>query len=135
MRNPVNTGLLKYGADASESELCSEASAWEIRNPPDFVGSLLTSNNGAYGIRTRDLHTASVARSQLRQCPEKRNGSKGARTLDLPLVRRALIPAELCFHTISAYVSTRTIISCYLKKSTKNFPISIPISKTVQFPE
>ena len=24
---------------------------------------------GAYGIRTRDLHTASVARSQLRQCP------------------------------------------------------------------
>ena len=25
--------------------------------------------NGAYGIRTRDLHTASVARSQLRQCP------------------------------------------------------------------
>ena len=27
-----------------------------------------------------------------------KNGSKGARTLDLPLVRRALIPAELCFH-------------------------------------
>ncbi len=26
------------------------------------------------------------------------NGSKGARTLGLPLVRRALIPAELCFH-------------------------------------
>lgn len=25
--------------------------------------------HGAYGIRTRDLHTASVARSQLRQCP------------------------------------------------------------------
>ena len=29
-----------------------------------------------------------------------KNGSKGARTLDLPLVRRALIPAELCFHGI-----------------------------------
>lgn len=28
------------------------------------------------------------------------NGSKGARTLDLPLVRRALIPAELCFRNI-----------------------------------
>ena len=27
-----------------------------------------------------------------------KNGSKGARTLDLPLVRRTLIPAELCFH-------------------------------------
>ena len=27
-----------------------------------------------------------------------KNGSKGARTLGLPLVRRALIPAELCFH-------------------------------------
>ncbi len=26
------------------------------------------------------------------------DGSKGARTLGLPLVRRALIPAELCFH-------------------------------------
>ncbi len=26
---------------------------------------------GAYGIRTRDLHTASVARSQLRQYPIK----------------------------------------------------------------
>ncbi len=29
-----------------------------------------------------------------------KNGSKGARTLGLPLVRRALIPAELCFHVI-----------------------------------
>lgn len=28
------------------------------------------------------------------------NGSKGARTLGLPLVRRALIPAELCFHVL-----------------------------------
>ena len=28
----------------------------------------------------------------------QKNGSKGARTLGLPLVRRALIPAELCFH-------------------------------------
>ncbi len=28
------------------------------------------------------------------------NGSKGARTLGLPLVRRALIPAELCFHDL-----------------------------------
>ena len=27
-----------------------------------------------------------------------KNGNKGARTLGLPLVRRALIPAELCFH-------------------------------------
>lgn len=33
-------------------------------------------------------------------CPAcgSENGSKGARTLGLPLVRRALIPAELCFH-------------------------------------
>ena len=36
-----------------------------------------------------------------RKCRKQgiKNGSKGARTLDLPLVRRALIPAELCFHT------------------------------------
>ncbi len=38
-----------------------------------------------------------------------KNGSKGARTLGLPLVRRALIPAELCFH--------EPIISFYRKKS------------------
>ena len=31
---------------------------------------------------------------------KNKNGSKGARTLGLPLVRRALIPAELCFHGI-----------------------------------
>ena len=30
---------------------------------------VLSGPNGAYGIRTRDLNTASVARSQLRQCP------------------------------------------------------------------
>lgn len=32
--------------------------------------------DGAYGTRTRDLHTASVARSQLRQCPVAFNYSR-----------------------------------------------------------
>ena len=36
---------------------------WLCAVNPSFGG---ISKNGAYGIRTRDLHTASVARSQLR---------------------------------------------------------------------
>lgn len=36
-----------------------------------------------------------------------KNGSKGARTLGLPLVRRALIPAELCFHLFYYITSQR----------------------------
>ena len=37
----------------------------EVRNIL-YTDSLAPRSTGAYGIRTRDLHTASVARSQLR---------------------------------------------------------------------
>ena len=40
-----------------------------------------------------------------------KNGSKGARTLDLPLVRRALIPAELCFHQVYRLYHEQTEIT------------------------
>ena len=50
-----------------------------------------------YLLRVTDVNDAF---SGSRKCRKQgiKNGSKGARTLDLPLVRRALIPAELCFH-------------------------------------
>ena len=49
----------------------------------------------------------------------KKNGSKGARTLGLPLVRRALIPAELCFHIIyynRMAFNCKRFCSCDIKK-------------------
>ena len=41
------------GADALKGKLRSPASACVIRNPPNFVGSLLTTNSGPGGSRTR----------------------------------------------------------------------------------
>lgn len=48
-----------------------------------------------------------------RKCRKQgiKNGSKGARTLDLPLVRRALIPAELCFHQVYRLYHEQTEIT------------------------
>ena len=39
------------GADALKGELRSPASACVIRNPPNFVGSLLTTNSGADALK------------------------------------------------------------------------------------